>query len=175
MFERFTKPARQVVVDAVTEAERERAPRVTGQHVLLALTGRDTRASGVLSSAGLTRDVLVDAFAAAHRRGGLSDSQADALRSLGIDVDAVVEQVERDHGANALAEPRRLARGGRVPFAADAKSLLVGTLRQAVDRRDRRIGDEHMLLALAAGNGVTAQVLAAHGLTYPEVRARLAG
>jgi ATP-dependent Clp protease ATP-binding subunit ClpA len=174
MFERFTKPARQVVLDAVTEAERERAPRVTDQHVLLALVGKETRAAGVLESAGLTRDVLVEAFAAARRRGGLTDGEADALRSLGIDVDAVVEQVERDHGANALAEPSRLGRHGRVSFAPDAKALLVDTLRQAVDRRERRIGDEHMLLALAAGNGVTAQVLAAHGLSYPEVRARLA-
>ncbi len=88
-------------------------------------------------------------------------------------MDAVVEQVEREHGENALAEPRR-PRPGHVPFADDAKELLSQTLRQAVDRRDRRISDEHLLLALAAGKGATAQVLAAHGLTYPEVRARLA-
>jgi ATP-dependent Clp protease ATP-binding subunit ClpA len=174
MFERFTEPARQVVVDAVDEAERDRAPRVTGQHVMLALVGRRTRAAGVLESAGVTREVLVEAFAAARRRGGLTDAEAGALHSLGIDVDAVVEQVERDHGANALAEPPRPGRRGRTPFAADTKALLTDTLRQAVERRDRRIGDEHLLLALAAGKGLAAQVLAAHGLSYPEVRARLA-
>ncbi|MGH3763423.1 Clp protease N-terminal domain-containing protein [Actinophytocola sp.] len=173
MFERFTKQARRVVTDAVGEAERERAPRVTGEHVMLALLGTDTRSAEILSSAGLTREVLVEAFAAIRRRGGLTDTEADALRSLGIDVDTIVERVEREHGADALVEPRRARRGHR-PFGPDARELLVRTLRQAMDRRDRRISDEHMLLALAAGTGSTAEVLAAHGLTYPEVRARLA-
>jgi ATP-dependent Clp protease ATP-binding subunit ClpA len=173
MFERFTKPARQIVEDAVVEAEREHAPRVTGEHVMLALLGRDTRSAGVLAAAGLTREVLVAAFAAMRRRGGLTGAESDALRSLGIDVDAVVEQVEKEHGENALAEPRR-SRLRHRPFAPEAREVLVRTLRQAVERRDRRISDEHMLLALAAGSGSTAEVLAAHGLTYPEVRARLA-
>jgi ATP-dependent Clp protease ATP-binding subunit ClpA len=173
MFERFTRPARQIVSDAVGEAERERAPRITGEHVMLALLGGGTRSADVLAGAGLTREVLLDEFAAIRRRGGLTDTEAQALRSLGIDVDAVVEQVEREHGANALAEPRR-PRPGHVRLADDARDLLSQTLRQAVERRDRRISDEHLLLALAAGNGATAQVLAAHGLTYPEVRARLA-
>ncbi|HEV7648343.1 MAG TPA: Clp protease N-terminal domain-containing protein [Actinophytocola sp.] len=172
MFERFTKPARQVVTDAVDEAERERAPRVAPKHVLLALLGKETRSAAVLAGAGVTREALLEAFEVIARRGGLTDAEAEALRSLGIDVDTVVEQVEREHGAGALTEPRtpRLA---RVPFADETKELLVTTLRQAVERGDRRIGDEHLLLALAFSGGA-AQVLAAHGLTYPELRARLA-
>lgn len=173
MFERFTRPARQVVADAVDEAEREEAPRVTGEHVMLALLGKETRSASVLAEAGVTREVLLDRFGAARRRGGLTGSEADALRSLGIDVDDVVAQVERDHGVNALAEPRRRMARHR-PFAPDAKELLARTLRQAVNRRERHISDEHMLLALASGGGAPAEVLAAHGLTYPEVRAKLA-
>lgn len=174
MFERFTKAAREVVTDAIGEAEREHAPRVTTEHVTLALLGKRTRAAGILESAGVTREVLLAEFGAIRRRGGLTGSAAQALRSLGIDVDAVVEQVEREHGPNALAEPRR-SRLAHTPFAPDARELLTRTLRQALDRRDRRIGDEHMLLALASGDGAVAEVLAAHGLTYPQVRARLAG
>jgi hypothetical protein len=60
------------------------------------------------------------------------------------------------------------------PFAPDAKELLARTLRQAVNRRERQ---QHVLVAdvaLASGGGAPAEVLAAHGLTYPEVRAKLA-
>jgi ATP-dependent Clp protease ATP-binding subunit ClpA len=173
MFERFTKLARQIVLDAVIEAERERAPRVTGEHVMLALLGKQTRSAAVLADAGVTREALLETFAAVRRRGGLSGAEADALRSLGIEVDDVVAQVEREHGANALAEPRR-SRLRHTPFAPDARELLLRTLRQAVERNERQISDEHVLLALASGKGPAAEVLAAHGLTYPEVSARLA-
>lgn len=172
MFERFATSARQVVLGAVREAERERAPRVTGEHLLLALLGHG-RAAEVLAGAGLTRDVLTEAFAAAHRRAGLTDAETGALRSLGIDVDAIVARIEQEHGEGALAVPRR-DRRGHLPFADGAKALLAATLRQAKERGDRRIGDEHLLLALAAGDGIAAQVLAEHGLGYPEVRAKLA-
>ena len=174
MFERFTKPARQVVVDAVGEAEREQAPRVTGEHVMLALLGKQTRSAEVLAAAGVTRARLIEEFAATRRRGGLTGAESEALASVGIDVDAIVERVEADHGQNALAEPRRSRKLGRRPFAPEARKLLGRTLHQAVDRGDRQITDEHLLLALASGGGSSAQVLAAHGLTYPEVRARLA-
>lgn len=174
MFERFTKPARELVTDAVEEAGRECAPQVTGEHVMLAMVSRRTRSAEILRSAGVTREVLLEAFGTTRRRGGVTGAEADALRLLGIDVDAIVERVEQAHGANALAgQPRK--RTGHIPFAVETKDLLVRTLRQAVDRRDRRIGDEHVLLALASGGGSTGEVLAEHGLTYPEVRARLAG
>lgn len=173
MFERFTRAAREVVTDAVTEAEREKVRRVLPKHVLLALLGRQTRSAAVLAGAEVTREALLEAFEVIARRGGLTDAEAAALRSLGIDVDTVVEQVEREHGAGALAEPRS-PKLSRVPFADETKELLAGTLRQAQGHGDRRISDEHLLLALAAAGGSAAQVLAEHGLTYAEVRARLA-
>ena len=172
MFERFTTTTRLVVVDAVREAQRERAPRITDEHLLLALLAHG-RAAGLLGAAGLTREVLTGAFAAARRRAGLTDAETEALRSFGIDVDAVVERIEQEHGEGALASPRG-DRHGRIPFAGNAKALLANTLQQARERRDRQIGDEHLLLALAAGAGIAAQVLAAHGLSYAEVRAKLA-
>jgi ATP-dependent Clp protease ATP-binding subunit ClpA len=173
MFERFTRPAREVVTGAVSEAEREKVRQVLPKHVLLALLGKQTRSAAVLAGADVTREALLEAFEAIARRGGLTDAEAAALRSLGIDVDAVVEQVEREHGAGALAEPRA-AKLGRVPFADETKELLAATLRQAQGHGDRQITDEHLLLALVAAGGSPAQVLAAHGLTYAEVRARLA-
>ncbi|MGH3876900.1 MAG: Clp protease N-terminal domain-containing protein [Actinophytocola sp.] len=177
MFERFTRQMRRVVLDAVEEAERDEAARVTGEHLLLALLRADTRSAAILASAGLTRQVLLDEFAAAHRRGGLTEADAAALGELGIDVAAVVDRIETVHGENALADarPRRSwFPMGHIPFADPAKSLLEATLRQARERHERHIGDEHLLLAISAGAGVPAQILADHGLSYPEVRARLA-
>jgi ATP-dependent Clp protease ATP-binding subunit ClpA len=177
MFERFTKSARQVVLDAVGEAEREQATQIRADHALLALLREGTRSAPVLRSAGLTREVVTEELAAAHRRGGLTDTDAAALGELGIDLDAIVDRIEQAHGENALATgPRRRARFGlnHIPFAAEAKRVLENALRQARDRGERHLGDEHLLLALAAGTGVPAQVLANHGLTYTEIRTRLA-
>jgi ATP-dependent Clp protease ATP-binding subunit ClpA len=177
MFERFTRSARQVVLDAVGEAEKERAAQITVEHTLLALLRDGTRSAPILRSAGLTKEVVAEELAAAHRRGGLTDTDAVALSELGIDLDAIVDRIERAHGENALAAgPRPRSRFGinHIPFAAEAKRLLENALRQARERGERQLGDEHLLLALAAGTGVAAQVLADHGLTYTEVRARLA-
>jgi ATP-dependent Clp protease ATP-binding subunit ClpA len=173
MFERFTGSARQVVTGAIDEAERERVRQVEPKHMLLALLAGEGRSAAVLTGAGVTREALLEAFESIARRGGLTDAEAAALRSLGIDVDTVVEQVEREHGAGALAEPRA-TRLARVPFADETKALLVTMLRQAKDRGDRQLTDEHLLLALVSAGGSPAQVLAAHGLTYTEVRTRLA-
>ncbi|OLF15732.1 Clp protease N-terminal domain-containing protein [Actinophytocola xanthii] len=177
MFERFTRSTKRVVLDAVREAEREEAAEVGPEHLMLGLLHDHARSAPILVAAGLRREAMLAEFAAARRRGGLSTAEADALGRFGIDVAAVVEHVERAHGENALARgPRRRFRfpKGHLPFGPEAKAALVGTLRQAQERRDRRIGDEHLLLAMAAGGGVGAEVLAAHGLSYPEVRSRLA-
>jgi hypothetical protein len=45
----------------------------------------------------------------------------------------------------------------------------------ALAQRDRYIGDEHLLLALAARPGVPAEVLADHGVTYASLRRVLYG
>lgn len=48
-------------------------------------------------------------------------------------------------------------------------------LRAATALRDRRIGDEHLLLALTVRPGVPAEVLADHGVTYESVTGVLHG
>jgi ATP-dependent Clp protease ATP-binding subunit ClpA len=174
MFERFTGAARQVVLGAVTEAEREQAAEVTPEHLLLALL-RGTRSGPVLAEAGVTRPALLDAFAAAHRRAGLTDADTEALAKLGIDVPAIVDTIERAHGKGALAARRRHRFPmSHIPFAATAKAVLAGALRQAKEHRHRHIGDEHVLLALSTGTGPATQALTDHDLAYPELRTRLA-
>ncbi|MEU4795946.1 Clp protease N-terminal domain-containing protein [Streptomyces sp. NPDC023327] len=181
MFERFTKDARAVVLGAVECAERERAEAVDDGHMLLALLDREaSRASFALASLGAARrrDSIEAALSGARRRGGLSRADTDALAGLGIDLAEIVSRVEESHGEGALAagagkerRGRRTGKAwfGRVPFSREAKDALVQSLRIATARHDRRIGDEHILLALTVRPGVTAEVLADHGVTHASV------
>ncbi|MCP9207278.1 Clp protease N-terminal domain-containing protein [Streptomyces sp. NEAU-Y11] len=177
MFERFTGSAREVVHGAVQHAQRAGSPTVGEPELLLALLDRTgSPAATVLAGLGAhrRRASIERSLAEVRRRGGLSDADTEALAGLGIDVGEIVARVEEAHGVGALAATgpgarfglRRSGRGGRRPFAPEAKSVLERSLRIAVGRGDRSIGDEHLLLALLARPGVAAHVLADHEVTY---------
>ncbi|MFF3749579.1 Clp protease N-terminal domain-containing protein [Streptomyces sp. NPDC002018] len=174
MFERFSEGARAVVTGAVGHAERLDAGPVTDEHMLLALLDQEgTRASFAFASLGIRdrRASVEGALAQARRQGGLSKADTEALADLGIDVDRIVSAVEAAHGEGAM---RAGAAGGgsgrwrpvRKGFSPAAKGALAKSLRIAAGRRDRRIDDAHILLALSARPGVVAEVLADHGATY---------
>ncbi|MFF9850794.1 Clp protease N-terminal domain-containing protein [Streptomyces litmocidini] len=174
MFERFTKAARDVVKGAAEHAERSGAATVTAEHLLLALLDRrDTRAAAALGRLCPPdrRPSLLSALSDARRRAGLSRADAEALADLGIDVGAIVARVEETHGTGALAGDRKDAgwRSGRRTFSREAKGVLEKSLRVALARKDREIGDEHLLLALTTTGGVVAEALADHGVTYAAV------
>ncbi|MFK3730411.1 Clp protease N-terminal domain-containing protein [Streptomyces sp. NPDC088090] len=174
MFERFTKAARSVVKGAVEHAERGGAEAVTPEHLLLALLDReDTRAAAVLARLCPRdrRPSLVSALSDARRRAGLSRAETEALAGLGIDVDAIVARVEETHGTGALSGGRRSL--GRRPFSREAKTVLEKSLRVALARKDREIGDEHLLLALTTTGGAVAETLADHGVTFASVETAL--
>jgi ATP-dependent Clp protease ATP-binding subunit ClpA len=165
MFERFTDSARGVVRGAVGKGED--AGAVAPEHLLLALLERPGTGTAVLADLDVDRDAVAEAVRERHRRGGLSRADAEALADLGIDVDAVVAAVEREHGPGAMA-PSGGRRRFHTPFTAEAKRVLEQSLREALDLRDKHIGDEHILLALLV-LGAEAEV----GVSYTDVRARL--
>ncbi|MEU2069735.1 Clp protease N-terminal domain-containing protein [Streptomyces anulatus] len=181
MFERFTRGARATVKGAVTQAERVGADSVTEEHLLLALLEQEGgRASFAVTALGLLdrRASLDTAFAEARRRGGLTKADTDALADIGIDIGAIVSRVEGAHGEGALAAGRGGRRwwwSGHRPFTPGAKTVLENSLRVALGRGDRFIGEEHLLLALTAKPGVVADVLAEHGATYATVQRALYG
>ncbi|GAA2591121.1 MULTISPECIES: Clp protease N-terminal domain-containing protein [Streptomyces] len=171
MFERFTKDARAVVQGAVDQAEEERARTVESEHLLLALLEREgSRASFALAALGVAerRDAVRQALRDARRRAGLSQAETEALAGLGIDVAEVVARVEEAHGVGAMSADRKGGRrwSGHRGFGRGAKEVLEKSLRVAVARRDRHIGDEHLLLALTLRPGVPAEVLADLGVTH---------
>jgi ATP-dependent Clp protease ATP-binding subunit ClpA len=177
MFERFTDEARNAVVAAQREASALDHGWIGTEHLLLALLAdADGRAARVL------RDFAVDV---AWARGeverivgrGEPDLDADALATLGIDLDAVRERVERTFGAGALSRRRcrgGLMTGGALPFTARAKKALELSLREAIAMGDDHIGSEHVLLGLAReGDGVAGGILRSRGIDRDAVRAGL--
>ncbi len=171
MFERFTQDAREVVVGAQDEAARLHHGHIGTEHLLLALLGRPgTATSAVLARHGLTREG-VTASVVAHV--GSGDLDADALDSLGIDLDAVREKVEATFGPGALDAPgpRRRGLGGHIPFSPRAKKVLELALREAIALKQRTIADGHIALGLLReGQGLAAKVLADQGVDQAALR-----
>ncbi len=178
MFERFDDEAREAVVAAQGEAAALRHGWIGTEHLLLGVlaTGGDGArllAGFGVDHAGVREDVL--------RTIGRGDDDLDpaALATLGIDLDAVRERVERAFGPGALSRRGRCRRGGtsaHIPFCARAKKALELTLREATALGARDLRSEHIVLGLLCeGDGVAARVLAQRGVTAASARARVAG
>jgi ATP-dependent Clp protease ATP-binding subunit ClpA len=170
MFERFTHGARDAVRAAVDAADG--GDTLAGEeHLLRALLDAEaTRGAAVLRALGVTarRAEVERSLTEARRRGGVSKADAEALAGIGIDVAEVLGRLEAAHGEGALARtvPKRRW-GSRLDD--DAKHALQKALREALARGDKEIGDEHLLLALAARPGPVADALAENGATYAAV------
>ncbi|MFF3936655.1 Clp protease N-terminal domain-containing protein [Streptomyces phaeofaciens] len=171
MFERFTKDARDVVRGAVEHCEGAGVRTVDVEHLLLALLDREaSRASFALAALGLAerKDSVRTALDETRRRAGLSRAETEALAGLGIDVSEIVSRVEEVHGVGAMSgDGKNGGRwSGRPGFGREAKRILEQSLRMALARRERFIGDEHILLAMTVAPGPAAEVLADHGVTH---------
>jgi ATP-dependent Clp protease ATP-binding subunit ClpA len=178
MFERFTDEARAVVTAAAADAAALQHGWIGTEHLLLGiLADPDTRAGRVLAGHGVTGEWARGEVERIVGR-GTPDIDADALATLGIDLDAVRERVERTFGPGALSRRacRRGLLGGGVhrPFTRRAKKVLELSLREAVQRGDGFIGAEHVLLGLVReGEGVGPEILRSRGVDAPVVRAAL--
>ncbi|HEU5109675.1 MAG TPA: Clp protease N-terminal domain-containing protein [Micromonosporaceae bacterium] len=181
MFERFTKPARRVVLDGLEVAAELGADKVRPPHLLLALVSGEGAGGRVLAGYGVTAAVLRGAEGQSSRRAGLTDEEVAALRSVGIDAEEVFRRVEEAFGPDALADaepaPRPRRRLGRLggPFDPAAKKVLELSLREAIALRHRHLGTEHILLALlrAGVPGPMGQALAAREVTYEDAKRRV--
>jgi ATP-dependent Clp protease ATP-binding subunit ClpA len=196
MFERFTGQARQVVVQAQHNARRFGHNYIGPEHLFLSLVTADDPASALLRDLGLTPERTEAEFIRLTRAqpndprrtrprpvadpsgGPLAGLDAEALASIGIDLDEVRTRIEATFGPGALsravprAHPSRpplhrrlLHRGqrgpgragrdtgpaivrGHIPFTPRAKKVLELSLREAVGLGDNYIGMEHLALAL---------------------------
>jgi ATP-dependent Clp protease ATP-binding subunit ClpA len=141
------------------------------EHLLLALLHlEDDLAPGILREAGLTVAAVEQEIRHGLDAGSVTQaSDVDALRAIGIDLDAIRTRVEASFGPGALEAGSR--RPGVRPFTRPAKKLLERSLREAVARKHRHVGTEHLLLAMMHDpQGVTARIVVRLGLSPDHLR-----
>lgn len=150
MFERFTADARQAVVGAQAEARALGHHHIGPEHVLLSFLGGGDALARALREHGLDAADLRARIVRINATGGDTLDSA-ALRSIGIDLDAVREATEQAFGEGALDVPAgklpRL-RGGHIPFTPKAKKALELSLRHAIRLKQKEIRSGHLLLGL---------------------------
>jgi ATP-dependent Clp protease ATP-binding subunit ClpA len=187
MFERFTDDARRVVFEARGLAVARGDDRIGPLHMLSALTTGDGVAARVLTG------YHVDKAAVARLLGpgaGVASSteaaaDADALASIGIDLDEIRRKVEESFGAGALDQLPAGKRGspglrGHSALTDDAKTVLAMSLKEALALHHNYIGTEHLLLGLlrtadpdrnrGRGRFGLRQALTSLGLSYLAVK-----
>ncbi len=185
MFERFTDRARAVVTQANKQAREMGHPLVGTEHFLLALLEEEGGiAYAVLSEAGLdserVRADVVRLVGTPPRVLGAED--AAALRTIGIDLDAVLARIEESFGSEALDPPpppeqgrwvlgRGRRRRGSGRFGPRARKVLELSLREALRLKHKYIGTEHILLGLVReGDGLAAQIITESGVDLADLR-----
>jgi ATP-dependent Clp protease ATP-binding subunit ClpA len=168
MFEQFTGDARQVIVRAQVAAYDLRHRFIAPEHLLLGLASGESGdpAAVTLRTHGMTAARVREEFTRLIGIGGLGADDAEALQTIGIDLDAVRASIEETFGPGALDQrPRRdpdlrgikalLRRrnpeekvGGHLPLTPRAKKVLELSLREALELGHHYIGSAHLLLGL---------------------------
>jgi ATP-dependent Clp protease ATP-binding subunit ClpA len=171
MFERFTKDARRVVADAITVAQDTTASETRPEHLFRALLDDESSiAVVVLEQSGATVTELRDELDRRRMRyvDGLDEEDAEALATIGIDLDEVVRRIDDNLGG-------RSGRRGTPRLSRGSKKVLELALREAVAMRHDYIGSEHLLLGLVRENDrVVHDTLAAFDITPAQLRTRIA-
>jgi ATP-dependent Clp protease ATP-binding subunit ClpA len=169
MFERFTREARAAVIGAQHAARTLEHRHIGSEHLLLGiLADSGSRAARLLAAHGLDLDrarAAVRDLAGTPREplAETSASDAEALRLIGIDLDAVRRAIEANFGPEALRLPppepsrrrgwlrRRDPGKGHIPFTPEAKKALELSLREALRLRHNTIDARHLLLGILRG------------------------
>ncbi len=154
MFERVSRDARDTVERAQVEARALGHVVIGTEVLLLGVAAGSGRAAAVLAGHGATPDVLRTAI----REAGGAPLDAEALASLGLDLEEIRRRAVAPCGPGALERGRARGTGrrrnpaddcrGHLRFTPLAKKSLELALREALAAGDRHIGAEHVLLGL---------------------------
>ena len=173
MFERFGQDARGALVHARHEAAGAGREQIGCEHLLLGLLAEPGPAAAAMTAAGAE----LTALRAALPRGGQPDADpldADALASVGIDLDTVRRAADAAFGPGALDRtgPARARRPGRMRLTADAKKALERGLRAAARLRHRELSGGHLLIGIIdQGDNGALRLLADCGVDAAGLRA----
>jgi ATP-dependent Clp protease ATP-binding subunit ClpA len=183
MFERFTSDARQVVAAAVAKATDRGDTKIRPGHLLAGLIVSAGVASRVLADLGVSESSAADI--ALGPAGGAPPGDAEALRSIGIDLDEIRRKAEQNFGAGALDRYLLMRKGplgwssDRARLSAESKFALELSIREARALHHNYLGTEHLLLGLMRAGRVnkhgdfTPLTLDALGLDPDVVRERV--
>lgn len=183
MFERFTVSAREVVVRAREEARTAKAPLIGTEHLLLALLDdRAVTAYPVLTAAGLTAAGVRAQVARLVRppAGELTDEDAAALRTIGIDLDAVLAHIGESFGQEAMTPAaeqggrrwgRRTSSANR--FTPRARKAMGLALREAIRHNAKFIDDGYILLGVLRSDGLAAKIIHDAGVGFDQLRSQI--
>ena len=178
MFERFTKKARLVVIGAQEQARERHADAIRTEHLLAALFAvPENLAITVLGAFGIDREAVASEIDGL-RTDGRPALDAEALSTLGIDLDEVRRQVEEAFGPGALDRTRAASGGGagwflggHIRFDPTTKKALELALREAIRLEHDYIGTEHILLGLLhADGGAAHHILVGRGMSLAPAR-----
>lgn len=171
MFERFTTEARAVVTGALEQAGELGHDSVGVQHLLLGLLRPDTGPGyEVLHGAGLQAGRVREVIRRRNPGDGFpTEGDAESLRTIGIDLDVVLEHLAESLGPDAV--PRSRPRRGRPRLSQPAKKTLQLALREAIRLKAGAIGSEHILLGLLnCDDSEVNAVLGELGVTSDDLR-----
>jgi ATP-dependent Clp protease ATP-binding subunit ClpA len=159
-------------ITAAAEASRRLGHNYVGtEHLLLSLAeGEGSAAARVLRRLGLSAtqieaDIVSIIGTCDAPRGRLD---ADALATLGIDLDEVRRRIDREFGTGALERTR----AGCTPVCPRLKKALELAARHAGEEAIRP--DDVLVAAASVEDSVAAHILATHGVGVPVLQAALA-
>jgi len=168
MFERFTKSARTAVEAAYAQSREMGVPAIDVEQLFYAVVDNsDGRLRQLLDEHGLTAEAVREELESFNQDTALGDLDADALKSIGIDLDAVRASLDATFGEGALDQEPPSSRSWfpklRSRITDAGKKALELSLREAIRVKSREIGVEHLLLGiLRAPNAKVTAIVERH-------------
>jgi hypothetical protein len=159
MFERFTDRARAAVIRARATAA-ERGDQIRPVYLLHAVALGEGVAARALAGLGVDAGTIerqLDRVAPRARplAGEADSADAEALASIGIDLDEIRRRVEESFGPGALGRgaavpgpASRVPGSGRMTMTAEARQSTALAIKEARALHHTYLGDEHLLLGL---------------------------
>jgi len=175
MLNRLTPEAKSVVAQAYECALRDRTREIREEHLLEALQASPDggRLLGGVADDGERAQIRAE-IEQARRRAGVTATEAGALAEFGIDLDAVVLQVENKLGSGALLAGSKRASRWRGPvLSATVIHVFEEAERHLRVTGGRSLRVEHLVLGVLSAPSVVAESLARRGLTVAEVSAAI--
>ncbi|MGI5330645.1 Clp protease N-terminal domain-containing protein [Actinomadura nitritigenes] len=192
---RITGEGRQIAIAAQQQARRLGHPFIGCEHLLYGVACTDAQVGAVLRERGVTPQRYEAEFLRLVKQDSAQDPfDEEALRAIGIDLEAVRTRIDAAFGPEALGDAassltrrrhgrrslhyrlrRRRSSGrnvtGHLPLTRRARKCLTRSLSKAQAPVTGRLAAQHIAVQLLDANAVLPQrILAAIGTSAPDLR-----